>query len=89
LDLRFGHSCEPIGYVTPEAEPRHITDPTVLGGSHFALSVEDLLGTLVVMVSKGANSVNPPAEVSRDTSAWYWKDHDRNCIELIEGKNSD
>ena len=51
--------------------------------------MEDLLGTLAVMVSKGANSVNPPAEVSRDTSAWYWKDHDRNCIELIEGKNSD
>ena len=51
MDLRFGHSWELIGYVKPEAEPSHITDLTGLAGSHFALRVEDIVGTLVDMVS--------------------------------------
>ena len=89
MDLRFGHSWDLIGCVKPEAEPRYITDLTVLGGTHFALSVEDIVGTLVDMVSKGAKSLNPTAEVYRDTFVCYWKDPDRNCVEFIEGKNAD
>lgn len=89
MDLRFVHSWELIGYVKPEAEPSHITDLTVLGGSHFALGVEDIVGTLVDMVSKGAKSLNPPAEVSRDIFVCYWKNPDMNCIESTGGENSD
>lgn len=64
MDLRFGLSRELIGYVKPDAEPRHTTDLAGLGGFHFTPSVEDIVGTLGDMVSKGATSVNPPAEVS-------------------------
>ena len=89
MDLRFGLSRELIGYVKPDAEPRHTTDLPGLGGFHFTPSVEDIVGTLGDMVSKGATSVNPPAEVSPDTFVCYWKDPDRNCIEFIESENSD
>ena len=66
MDLGFGHSLEFIKYVRPEEESRHTTDPTVLGGSilRFRVEDEDIVGTLADMVSKGAKSLNSPAEVS-------------------------
>ena len=89
MDPGSGHSLELIEYVRPEAEPRYITDRAVLGGSHPAFSVEDAVGTLADMVSKGAKSLNPPAEVSRDRFVCCLQDPDGNSIEFIEDKNSD
>ena len=55
---------ELIEYVKPEAEPRHTMDRAVLDDSNLAFSVENAVGTLADMVSKGAKSLNSPAEVS-------------------------
>ena len=91
MDLGFDHSLEFIKYVRPEEESRHTTDPTVSGGSilRFRVEDEDIVGTLADMVSKGAKSLNPPAEVSRDRFVCYLQDPDGNWIEFIEDKNSD
>lgn len=89
MDLGFGHSLELIEYVRPEAEPRHTTDRTVLGGSILRFRVEDIVGTLADMVSKGAKSLNLPAEVSQDRFVCYLQDPEGNWIEFIEDKNSD
>ncbi len=89
MDLGFDHSLEFIKYVRHEEESRHTTDPTVLGGSILRFRVEDIVGTLADMVNKGAKSLNPPAEVSRDRFVCYLQDPDGNWIEFIEDKNSD
>ena len=74
---------ELIEYVRPEAEPRQTMDRAVLGDSNLAFSVEDAVGTLADMVSKGAKSLNSPAEVSRDRFGCCLQDHDGNPIEFI------
>ena len=86
---RSGHSLELIEYVRPEAEPRQTMDRAVLGDSNLAFSVEDAVGTLADMVSKGAKSLNSPAEVSRDRFGCCLQDPDGNPIEFTEDNNSD
>ena len=79
-----GHLLELIQYMQPPAADRPPEERSVLGGSHLAFNVDDIHETFQGLISRGAQKLNPPIEITPGRVACYLQDPDGNWLELME-----
>ena len=84
LDLGDGHILELIEYINPTSKDRPTEERNVLGATHLALLVDDIHALYARVAAKGAQVMNPPAELEPGRTACYLQDPDGNWLELLE-----
>ena len=78
------HALELIKYHSPAPAERPTSERSVLGASHLAVQVDNIVEMFQAAVDNGATSLNPPTEGAPGRIACYMQDPDGNWIELIE-----
>ena len=84
MQIGDSHTLELIQYISPLGSERPSDERNHLGAAHLAFTVDDIDQTHGQLVARGAQGLNPPAQVAPGRKACYLRDPEGNWIELLE-----